>query len=434
MFVVLRLSLPGSYIPATATSPPQNPVLVLNAGFQVTLDYRSPNGTWYPYSYLQGNNATITWISQNLYLTTNFSQYGYSPPTVTSPTILSSGVPTAWSVTTLSQAPMFAKADPRSIRYNSQIGVLKLGATASPTPGIIGSTWPNGYATPPPLTPGLAPAPTPTPIPTATPSVTPSPTPSATPNFPNPATLGDNVFAGNAGNPYNESNGKGAVWRPVMMNRPFRSVGEMGYAFRDQPFKTLDFSSANSPDAGLLDLFSVNDYSDPSSMRAGVINLNSHQGPALAAVLGSTIKREDTPRVTVSPSPSPIPQVVTNSEANNTAATLASNSAPVINKVGLATLIAPKLNPSPSPSLLDSSVPKTQRESIVRALGEAGQTRTWNLMIDVIAQGGRYPPTATTAADLPNFIVEGEQRYWVHVAIDRFTGQVIDKQIEVVNE
>jgi hypothetical protein len=29
---------------------------------------------------------------------------------------------------------------------------------------------------------------------------------------------------------------------------------------------------------------------------------------------------------------------------------------------------------------------------------------------------------------------KGEQRYWVHVAIDRFTGQVIDKQIEVINE
>ena len=33
-------------------------------------------------------------------------------------------------------------------------------------------------------------------------------------------------------------------------------------------------------------------------------------------------------------------------------------------------------------------------------------------------------------SDLPNFIVEGEQRYWVHVAIDRFTGQVIDQQVE----
>jgi hypothetical protein len=31
-------------------------------------------------------------------------------------------------------------------------------------------------------------------------------------------------------------------------------------------------------------------------------------------------------------------------------------------------------------------------------------------------------------------VVEGEQRYWIHVAINRFAGQVIDKQIEVVNE
>jgi len=31
------------------------------------------------------------------------------------------------------------------------------------------------------------------------------------------------------------------------------------------------------------------------------------------------------------------------------------------------------------------------------------------------------------------FIIAGEH-YWVHVTIDRFTGWVIDKQIEVVNE
>jgi hypothetical protein len=52
-------------------------------------------------------------------------------------------------------------------------------------------------------------------------------------------------------------------------------------------------------------------------------------------------------------------------------------------------------------------------------------------MVDVIAQSGRYAPGET---DLKKFRVEGEQRYWVHVAIDRFTGQVIYKQIEAVNE
>jgi hypothetical protein len=59
------------------------------------------------------------------------------------------------------------------------------------------------------------------------------------------------------------------------------------------------------------------------------------------------------------------------------------------------------------------------------------QTRTWNLLIDVVAQSGRYPSNASTLA---GFLVEGEQHYRVHVTIDRFTGQVIDKQIEVVNE
>ena len=29
-----------------------------------------------------------------------------------------------------------------------------------------------------------------------------------------------------------------------------------------------------------------------------------------------------------------------------------------------------------------------------------------------------------------NHDIEGVKRYWVHVAIDRFTGQVIDRQVE----
>jgi hypothetical protein len=45
-------------------------------------------------------------------------------------------------------------------------------------------------------------------------------------------------------------------------------------------------------------------------------------------------------------------------------------------------------------------------------------------MIDVIAQTGRYAPGATQLVD-PNdptktqFIVEGEKRYWLHIALGR---------------
>jgi len=270
------------------------------------------------------------------------------------------------------------------------------------------------------------------------------PTPTPTPN-PNPATLGDNALASNLSNPYSETSGD--AWRPVMMNRPFRSVGEMGYAFRDQPFKTLSFSSTNSPDAGLLDLFTTNDYSvsagpatptpTPTStpaMRAGVISLNSRQAPALASVLRSTIRREDTPRTSGA---SPSPSSLDSSTANNVAAslTLSTINSPLINRAGLASLIA-------SETGLGTSVPKTQRESIARALGETVQTRTWNLLIDLIAQTGHYKPNAQGLGD---FIVEGEKRYWLHVAIDRFDGsggggggtgnvKVLGQQLEEVTE
>ena len=43
--------------------------------------------------------------------------------------------------------------------------------------------------------------------------------------------------------------------RGIVLNRPFRSVGELGYAFRDLPFKSLDFFTVESADAGLLDVF-----------------------------------------------------------------------------------------------------------------------------------------------------------------------------------
>jgi hypothetical protein len=403
-YIVFRLSLPGHLIlPLSILG--QKPVLILQPGFQVSLEYQSPNGQWYPYSFLQGNNAGNTWITANptpgLCLGTSFSQYGLNPalppPPTVLPTIINSGPPligqaTLWTRDALAQAPMFAKADPRSIRCNTQIGVITVAANSA---GMIGSIWPSQYAAPPPMSPSGYPTPTPTPN-------------------PNPATLGDNAPAGNTANPYNEVSGDD--WRPVMMNRPFRSVGEMGYAFRDQPFRTLSFSSANSPDAALLDLFSVNDYITPSSMRAGIINLNSQQTGAIAAVLASTIRKENTLT----------PSLLTASDANSAATSLASvtSTTPAINKGDLATLIA-------SPTGLGSSVPKTERESIARALGEADQTRTWNLLIDVIAQIGKYAPGES---NLTKFNVEGEQRYWVHVAIDRFTGQVIDKQIEVVNE
>jgi hypothetical protein len=68
---------------------------------------------------------------------------------------------------------------------------------------------------------------------------------------------------------------------------------------------------------------------------------------------------------------------------------------------------------------------------VPRAISFVSPTRVWNLLIDVTAQSGRYPPTAN---NLSQFVVEGEKRYWLHIAIDRFTGEVIDQQLAAVYE
>jgi hypothetical protein len=79
-------------------------------------------------------------------------------------------------------------------------------------------------------------------------------------------------------------------------------------------------------------------------------------------------------------------------------------------------------------SAADATI-KRRRECVMRALADSGNTRTWNLLIDVIAQTGRYPMGATASGQ---FVVEGESRFWVHLAIDRYTGNVVAKQMEPI--
>ena len=68
----------------------------------------------------------------------------------------------------------------------------------------------------------------------------------------------------------------------MILNRPFRSVGELGFVYRDEPFKTLDFWSSKSADAALLDLFSVNDQ---PAVVAGQVDINQAPPPVLTAIL-----------------------------------------------------------------------------------------------------------------------------------------------------
>jgi hypothetical protein len=215
----------------------------------------------------------------------------------------------------------------------------------------------------------------------------------------------------------------------AMLNRPFRNVGEFGYAFRTSAGptatpatpKTIDFANAASSDAPILDLFTYNS----ATLRAGTINLNTQNIAVIAAILRSAITNELTSAVVgfaasnnaaASPTPSPTVGLVTD-PANGTMMR------PATGRQDIARLVAATGNTIGST--------EEAKETVARALSEVSQTRTWVLMIDLIAQSGRYPPNA---ASLSNFVVEGERRYWLHIAIDRFTGEVIDQQLEAVYE
>jgi len=234
-------------------------------------------------------------------------------------------------------------------------------------------------------------------------------------------------------------------YHPIMLNRPFRNVAELGYAFRDLPWKTLDFFTDKSADAGLLDIFMINDgppslavgglgapgMAAPTTV-AGQVNLNGTQATDLQPVLAGTIFDEiNSSTVNKTGSGATDAPVLAANIVNatnsivNPAAIPVQNKAELLTRAGLPTTILPTASN-------DNQAVKAQREVVPRAMTSVSQTRVWNVLIDVVAQSGHYKPNAQSPQN--DFIVEGEQHYWVHVAIDRFTGQVIDKQIEVVNE
>lgn len=208
--------------------------------------------------------------------------------------------------------------------------------------------------------------------------------------------------------------------RPVILQRAFRSVGELGYVFRDTPGKTLSFFDGTSGDAGLLDFFSV---VDESAIVAGKVNLNTTQSLVQQALLAGTA------------------MVFDGSESFANAADVASAYNTYAFASGLPTASVSRnvadLASFISSTTLDSAYPsssnpiKSRRETIVRALAGNTQSRTWNLLIDVVAQTGRYPSTAGAMSD---FLVEGEKRYWLSIAIDRYTGKIVARQLESMNE
>ena len=227
--------------------------------------------------------------------------------------------------------------------------------------------------------------------------------------------------------------------RPWILHRPFRSVAELGYVFSGTPWKNLDFFTPESGDSALLDVFCVQDTSDPNAMIAGKTNLNTRQQPVLNAILAGAYRDEQNPAALAITGSTTVNSIVaalmSRTATSGTAGPLA-NVSQLVGKWtgsgydGFSQDLSAVFTGAYGANSATTNIQRF-RESVIRPFASAGMTRSWNLMIDVIAQSGRFPASATAPA---NFVVQGEQRYWVHVAIDRLTGKIIDKQVEVVNE
>jgi hypothetical protein len=262
--------------------------------------------------------------------------------------------------------------------------------------------------------------------------------------------------------------------RPLVLNRPFRSVSEMSYAFRGTPWKNIDFFNPASGDSALLDTFCLKEL-PANSLIAGKVDLNTRQAPVLQAIVAGAYRDEYN---NVSSPPTYALPPLSGAEAANVAAKLEGITTDTTHAwrgplENISSLVGHFVaNPGTTSGFTDvytytpatpdtthgqlasmtyaglsgaldstvytnttnsasTSAPIIQRfrEAAIRPLADAGQVRVWNLLIDVVAQTGHYPKSAT---GLDQFLVDGQKRAWIHVAIDRLTGQVLDKQVEFV--
>ena len=421
--------------------------------FQVSLEFKTPSGSWVAYCHNTGINDPATAVQGGVHCPVQFS---FNPTP--------SNWASAWQNKLSAISPLTFTGgnrltvgginftnDPRSLRFNPWVYDADYGGELSLWPP---SQQPGGYGA------GHSPS-------TASSSIATAPYPTGTllsagrgaqeiprifndptlvsPNegsFYFPARLARNVGSNDSTNQnsvypdrdgvqrwadsglYGTTSGtsggnpfENAADRPVILNRPFQSVAELGYVFRDDPWRSLDFFTSNSADAALLDLFSL---ADEGAVSAGKINLNTRVATCLQAALAGVIQEPVSAQALSGANAQTL--------AKNLVAFTTGASGPLLDSSQLATAFLATTGTTAAPLI------KTTREAVIRGLASVGQTRTWNLLVDVIAQSGRYGPVAIARQDLSQFTVEGERHYWAHIAIDRFTGEVVDMQLEPVNE
>ena len=252
--------------------------------------------------------------------------------------------------------------------------------------------------------------------------------------------------------------------RPIILNRPFRSVAELGIVFSGTPWRNLDLTTPESGGAALLDVFCINDTADSLALLAGKVNLNTRQIPVLQAILYGAYKEEFNPTnplvnslMSTNLANAVARAVITRTHEASTSAGPFINISDLVGRWNASNAVSGTSFVNGSTSFVgftddqtsvttndlaavlnDGSVatdPELRiqrlRDASIHALASSGQTRVWNVLIDLLVQQGRFSKNSTAYT---GFIVDGEVHYWVHLSIDRLTGQLLDRRVENVKE
>jgi hypothetical protein len=259
------------------------------------------------------------------------------------------------------------------------------------------------------------------------------------PNNSSDSTNGDDPWQGtcsstqNGNNPHRPCGAPAPPSNTQVLSHAFATVGDFGYGIVTSaggptpgptPLPTLKFwdTSTNPPFqyAPVLDFFSYNPISS-AYPRAGIVNLYTTNAPVLAAILSRTLEKDPGP----TPGPDPTP-VVSAADATTAANAIVAETQRVlagtptygsVQQTDLTRAIAGRLAKAAFDQVPNLAASDETKGTVARALAEMGQTRTWNLLIDVIAQTGKYKPNSDLTGG--NFVVEGEKRYWLHIALGR---------------
>jgi hypothetical protein len=400
---------------------------------------------------------------------------GEIPCPLITPTPTPTGTPTATptptgtatpAVTPLSYIPGFP-CDLTKLEFFQYLNYALFGVTGDDFAHItstlgIGAALIDMYDVETSLITGLnysPPIPTPTPTPTAVVTPTPTPTPTACDNptintylvygaeqpAGSPASIRTGIPTGISPPPTPEP--VAGVNGPPSINQGFRNVGEFGWAYSildaaygrnnvtGTPRYLIDFQhaykpnsdpnpmppdSAHNPDPALLDFFTYN----RAPVRSGIVSLNTRQAPVLAALLSQAIYGGTS-------------LVLSPTQATNAATSIitATTAQPAMSRADIARFASVVTSPPFGSGIV---VTQDTKDTFARVFSETTQTRTWGLLIDLVAQTGHYKPNVDCQDPLHNcladFVVEGEKRYWLHIAIDRFDGTIVGQQLEEVTE